>query len=193
MSMADVLPSFVRMLCIMESVLKVIAELDVEHSVKEDIQELRNSCFPEYSFDRSYYKQLPHYRVVEYKDAQLIGYMGLDYRVVSVNGLPFKTLGVIDLCVSSDFRGKGLASEMLASLSSYAECRDVDFLMSIADDAKIYASNGFSPVNSYNSWLRIDEHKNYGVAVECIDDLYIKQVGQLKWPVGHVDWLGYMF
>ncbi|MCZ6377234.1 GNAT family N-acetyltransferase, partial [Vibrio parahaemolyticus] len=46
---------------------------------------------------------------------------------------------------------------------------------------------------SLSSWLRIHEHKNYGVAVDQVDDLYVKPISGKTWAVGHIDWLGYMY
>ncbi|MEA5316929.1 GNAT family N-acetyltransferase, partial [Vibrio parahaemolyticus] len=60
---------------------------------------LRNKSFPEHQVTRSYYKQLPHMRALKYRDYQLVGYMGLDYRVVSVGDEIYKVLGVSDFCV----------------------------------------------------------------------------------------------
>jgi len=173
--------------------LEVIAEIDVGKSLEKDIQLLRNSCFPNYSVNRSYYKQLPHYRALEYEDEQLVGYMGIDYRVVAVDAKPLKIFGVIDFCVAKNFRGNGIGNSMLSSLYSYAEAKDIEFIILIADDPRIYVNNGFKQIKSYSSWLRINEHVNYGVSVEYLSDLYAKQVGQKIWPVGHVDWLGYQF
>lgn len=56
-----------------------------------------------------------------------------------------------------------------------------------------YVANGFQLVESYASWLRIHEHTNYGVAVEYVDELYVKPMKDKSWPAGHMDWLGYMY
>ncbi|TCT95970.1 hypothetical protein EDB47_1371, partial [Vibrio crassostreae] len=42
-------------------------------------------------------------------------------------------------------------------------------------------------------WLRLHEHTNYGVAVEHVDELYIKPMNAKNWGDGHIDWLGYMY
>lgn len=173
--------------------LKIVPEIEIEFGVKRDIQNLRNLCFPEFAQDRSYYKQLPHYRVVKYKDSELIAYLGIDYRIVSIDGVAVKIFGIIDFCVAPELQGQGIGSEMLSFVAKYAETKDVDFLVLIADDPKIYLKQGYKNIATYCSWLRIDRHKNYGVAVELIDDLYVKPVGNKEWPPGHVDLLGYMF
>ncbi len=82
---------------------------------------------------------------------------------------------------------------MLDSLSSYVIAKDVDFIMLVAEKSGFYTRHGFQQVTAYSSWLRLHEHKNYGIAFEQIDDLFVKPVNNKKWPAGHVDWLGYMF
>ncbi len=173
--------------------MKIVPEIEMNTDTKHSIQELRNSCFPEHQVARSYYKQLPHYRVLEYRDGSLVGYMGLDYRVIEVGGDVYSIIGVIDFCVSPQHQRKGIGSNMLDSLSSYVIAKDVDFIMLVAEKSGFYTRHGFQQVTAYSSWLRLHEHKNYGIAFEQIDDLFVKPVKNKKWPAGHVDWLGYMF
>ena len=173
--------------------MNILPEIELDATTHQAIQILRNSSFPDSAVERSYYKQLPHYRALQYAGAELIGHAGLDYRVINVGEKALKILGIIDFCVHVDRRGQGIGTAMLEQLSAYAERKDVDFIILIADNEDFYIRNGFQQVQSRNFWLRIDEHKNYDVAREDIDDLYIKPVGSKKWPVGDVDWLGSMF
>jgi predicted N-acetyltransferase YhbS len=99
----------------------------------------------------------------------------------------------MDLCVREDKRGQGIGTSILSELSDYAKKRDVDFIILVSDNDNFYIHNGFYQIKTHNSWLRIDEHKNYGVAFEKLDDLYVKPVGDKVWKSDYVDWLGYMF
>lgn len=154
---------------------------------------LRNNSFPDDQASRSYLKQLPHMRALKYRDGELIGYFGLDYRAIGVADSSFKVLGIIDFCVDKSYRGQGIGSSMLHELSHYAKTKDVDFIILISELNSFYTRNGFQQITAPNSWLRLDEHKNYGVAFEEIDELYIKPISGKIWMTGHVDWLGYMF
>lgn len=62
----------------------IYPEIELSKEQHNSIEVLRNKSFPEHQVTRSYYKQLPHMRALKYRDDQLVGYMGLDYRVVSV-------------------------------------------------------------------------------------------------------------
>ena len=178
----------------MESNLQFINEIDMDKSTHELIKDLRNASFPDHTSDNSYYKQLPHIRCLQYnEDEQLVGYMGLDYRVVGVGDEHYKILGIIDFCVSENFRGNGVGTLMLEKLTTFAESKDVDFIILMSDKKYLYEKNGFCSQCVPSSWLRLHEYKNYGVAFEYLDDLFVKATGSKKWSKGHVDWLGYMF
>lgn len=173
--------------------MKIIPEIELTEKEHESISALRNDSFPEHQVPRSYYKQLPHYRCLEYDGDMLIGYMGLDYRAIGVNGRSFYVLGGIDLCIQRERRGSGIGSSMLAFLSNYAMKRSVDFIILIADCHEFYVKNGYQKISTEHSWLRLHEFKNYGVAHEFVDEFYVKPISGRLWDRGHVDWLGYMF
>lgn len=173
--------------------MQIIHEIDIDSDLHQKIQSLRNACFPEHAVSRSYFKQLPHIRLLEFREQELIAHIGLDYRVVGVGEQCFKILGVIDFCVDHAYQNKGIGSAMLADLSQYAHQKDVDFIVLFADKQGFYESNGFQRVQTSCSWLRVDEHKSYGLALETVDDLYIKKVGNKNWEPRLVDLLGYKF
>lgn len=169
-------------------------EYDIEPQMHGEIMSLRNACFPENAKERSYFKQLPHFRYLAYENQLLVGQMGVDHRVVSVGHSIFSIFGVIDLCVSRDYRGNGIATEMLKRLSALAKEKGIDFLFLVADDHRLYVRHGFRLISPYLAWLRIDDHRNYGVGFERIENqLMIKQIGEQVWPDEPVDLLGYLF
>ncbi|EJL6405652.1 GNAT family N-acetyltransferase [Vibrio parahaemolyticus] len=173
--------------------MEIVHEIDVSKSHHKAIEVLRNQAFPQNQVSRSYFKQLPHMRALHFQGEKLVGYLGLDYRVVRVGEEIHKVLGVIDFCVDERYRGQGIGSSMLSEVTAFAESKDVDFIILISDLHDFYSSNGFSKVQGIHSWLRLHEHTNFGVAVEHIDELYIKPLSGKSWGVGHFDWLGYMY
>jgi ribosomal protein S18 acetylase RimI-like enzyme len=171
-----------------------LIEFDIEADNHNQITNLRNLCFPENKSNYSYYKQLPHFRYLAFDNNILIGYLGVDHRVISVGSSVFSIFGIIDLCVAPSHRGHGIATHLLTLLSELAEEKSIDFLFLVAEEKKLYIKNGFKVVSNYCSWLRIDEHKNYGVALEKIEnELMIKQIGTKSWINQPIDLLGYMF
>ena len=152
-------------------------EHDIDPQLQDEITRLRNDCFPEDSKERSYFKQLPHFRFLAFEDEILVGQMGIDHRMISVGNSVFSIFGVIDLCIATSYRNRGIASEFL-----------------VADDHRLYQKNGFQFISTDLTWLKIDEHINYGVGRERFEnELMVKQTGKKIWPDGPVDLLGYLF
>ena len=170
-------------------------EFDIPEKIHQQITELRNTCFSaKNAKPRSYYKQLPHFRYLAFAENMLVAHMGVDHRVISLGNSIVSIFGVIDLCVKPSHQGQGIASKILALLTDLAVEKSVDFLFLVADDNRIYLKNGFQSISHYCSWLRIHEHKNYGVAVEKIEeDFMIKQTSNKSWIDEPIDLLGYMF
>lgn len=172
--------------------MKVIPEIDLNQDEQDLILALRNRSFPDHQVPRSYYKQLPHYRCLKYKGDILVGYMGLDYRVIGVGDTHYNILAVIDFCIQEEHRGAGIGSLMLSSLAEYAGKKAVDFIILISELDAFYQKNGYQKISVQHSWLRLNEFKNYGVANEFIDGFYIKSTSGKEWAEGPVDWLGCM-
>ncbi|MDG2642809.1 GNAT family N-acetyltransferase, partial [Vibrio parahaemolyticus] len=70
-----------------------------------------------------------------------------------------------DFCVESKVQRQGIGTTMLSQLSEYASTKDVDFIILVSDLERFYVANGYQRLNSLSSWLRVHEHKNYGIVV----------------------------
>lgn len=169
-------------------------EFDIEPTIHSQITNLRNICFPETQSKYSYYKQLPHFRYLAFEGRMLIAHLAIDCRVISVGTSVFSIFGLVDLCVIPSYQKQGIATRLITLLTDLAKDKSVDFLFLVANNKEIYFKNGFRVVSNYCSWLRIHEHKNYGVAVEKIENEFmIKQIGTKIWVDEPIDLLGYMF
>jgi len=174
--------------------LKLLPEFEVDVHTHQQLTKLRNTCFEDSERKRDYFKQLPHSRLLAYKDHQPIAQIGLEHRVISANNKILRIFGLIDVCVLPTHRGVGLASGMLDHVTHLAERTSVDFLIAFATDHRIYLKNGFLLVSNYFQWLRIHEHKNYGVGIEKIEnEVMVKCIRDTQWPNGPIDLLGYLF
>jgi len=173
-------------------------ETIVEHRLsrhqRAQITALRNANFPEHAVPRSYFKQLPHVRMLASEAGQLVGYTGVDHRVIRLGAQPVTTFGIIDLCVSAEHRGLGIASTLVKEVCVLGETAAADFVILCADDARLYLRHGFAKKSNVCSWLKIDDHQNYGIARESLADcLMVKALGATPWTDEDVDLLGYLF
>ncbi|GIN39358.1 GNAT family N-acetyltransferase [Heyndrickxia oleronia] len=174
-----------------------IYEYEIDSKLRAKLQELLIECFTEeYPKDRIYFKQFPHFRFIAIDDNyQIVGQVGLDYRVMNLNGKPIRVLGIIDLCVSKIKRSQGIGSLMLSKINDFCEEKLVDFLLLFADNQKLYLNAGFKSVNNECKWLKIDNENQttYGIGEEKFNELMIKEVGNIKWKNGKLDLLGYLY
>ncbi|GKV70077.1 hypothetical protein NCCP2716_25750 [Sporosarcina sp. NCCP-2716] len=174
-----------------------VAEYDIDGKLEKDLQKLLRESFGEmYPTDRSYYKQLPHFRfIITDEDEQVMGQVGADYRVMSLNGKPIRVLGVIDLCVSEAHRSKGIGSFLLAEIDNFCKGKNIDFVLLFADNPALYLKNGYSTAKNNCKWLQIDEVKQttYGIGMEVNNELMIKKLGNENWASGDLDLLGYLY
>src|SRR6476660_7911211 len=93
----------------------MVFDYEIGNDLTSNIQELLSECFQEdFPKNRIYSKQLPHFRFVVFNDKnQLVGQVGIDYRVMNLNGNPIRVLGLIDLCVTQNTRSQGIGSMLL--------------------------------------------------------------------------------
>lgn len=171
-----------------------INEYDIDNKLEKSLQNLLIESFPDvYPHNRIYYKQIPHFRYLAYDEETLIAHVGLDYRVMNLNGSPIKVLGIIDLCVKKEYQGKNIASILLSNIDEFSRMHYIDFLLLFADIETVYLRNGFVLVKNVCSWLKINEHKTLGIGEEETEGLMIKKIGYKDWEDGYLDMLGYLY
>lgn len=171
-----------------------INEYDIDVILEKNILSLLIESFPDvYPRDRIYFKQMPHFRYLAFDKDILIGQAGLDYRVMNLNGIVIKVLGIIDICLKKEYRGRGIGSKLLETIECFSIAHKVDFLMLFTDVEAFYTRNGFVSVKNKCKWTKIDEHKTLGIGEEEIKELMIKKTGNKVWEYGCLDMLGYLY
>jgi len=177
--------------------IEFVPEIQVDNSTSAAIVELLAQCFPGEGHDgRDYFKQLPHYRLLAYEEERLVGHLGVDLRMMNLNGQAVTVFGAIDVCVSPDRQGSGIGSALLKRFEAIArDSNRVDFLFLVSKNPAIYKSLGYKKTTLRTKWLKIDQHKNLGVGDELITDAFFlyKTISDNQWSDGELDLLGYMY
>lgn len=182
----------------MDLLFRVKSEYQLSQKEKADINALLSTCFPDADYSgRSYFKQHPHHRILAEYNEDLIGQLGIDFRVMRMNDDPIHVFGVVDLCVHPEHRGKGVATKLMKELERIAtvHAESIDFLFLVTEDTPFYTALGFLATNNINTWLKIDQHKTLGVGNEKIDDakFMYKPISGKSWKDGELDFLGHMY
>lgn len=174
-------------------------ELIDEHRVGADLQEqirvLLNECFPEEEFTetRTYLKQLPQKRLLALNGNVPVGHVGIEHRVIGLGDSPAEIVGLIEVVVSTKYRQQGVASRMISTILHEYGQGSVEFAMLFASDSRLYEKHGFRRQRNRLTWLKIHEHKNYGLGDEILPELMIKELTDRNWTNEPVDLLGYQF
>jgi GNAT superfamily N-acetyltransferase len=170
-----------------------LTEAEVGTALGCQLRSLLRSSFAAYP-DRSYYKLPPHFRFLALLGGDVVAQTGVELRIIRVGEHVLRTFGVVDLCVRTDMRSRGLGTRLLREVIEYAGASGMDFVLLFADDDRLYVENGWRRVGNACSWLRIDEHVTLGVARdEMPGTLMVRTVQGDAWPEGAVDLLGHLF
>ena len=171
----------------------LIEEPDLTEHSEASLRGLLAICFPGYP-DRTYYKQLPHQRMLAWDGAELVGHLAIDKRVMALAGQAIRTLGLVDLCVAPGRRSQGIGSALLAEAEKLGRRGRFQFAILFADDPRLYEANGYQYQQNPCVWLKIHEHKTLGIANEALPTaLMVKPLGSEPWRPGVLDLLGYLF
>ena len=154
---------------------------------------LLEQSFPNTFDGRSFFKQEPHNRIVACTPDRLVAQVGIDRRIINVEGNHIKIVGVIDLCVAENYRNKGIAKALLRAVESCSD--DREFVVLMADNQTIYTGSGYVPLKpALTKWLAIEDLSSHSVMERDLSDCFMyKSLRDTKWPDGKIDLLGYLF
>ncbi|WP_214699660.1 MULTISPECIES: GNAT family N-acetyltransferase [unclassified Exiguobacterium] len=171
-------------------------EFEIGEALDKQLTELLMKSFEPLYHERSYFKQLPHLRLIACDEQQhVIGQVGLDFRVMNMNGEPIRVLGIIDLCVREEVRGRGVGRALMEEVIALGEAYPIDFLLLFADRPDLYKRIGFHTVSNACTWLKINDENQTtrGIGEASFEELMIRQVGNKRWTEGTLDLLGYLY
>jgi len=154
---------------------------------------LLDRCFPKTFEGRIFLKQEPCARIVAHSENKLVGQVGMDRRVISVDGNIIKITGVIDLCVAEEYRGNGVGTALIEEVEKCSA--DRDFIVLMADNPAIYHQAGYSQLHcAPTKWLAIEDLAIHSIIERDLGDCFMyKPLAQQAWPLGKIDLLGYLF
>ena len=171
-----------------------IEEFLIDDKIHSHIRELLDHSFSGYPEERTYFKQLPHFRFLCWDQEKLIGHMAVDHRVINNNGQVHPIFGVIDLCVAEAYQHKKIASNLLENLEEIGTSNGIDFIVLMAKNHQLYKSKDFQLKKNICQWMVINSHQTYGVVRRRVEQsLMIKPLGDKYWDAGLVDFLGPAF
>ena len=157
------------------------------------VADLLDACFDGAHGGRTWFKQIPHVRLLAWSGNDLVGHAGLDYRMVRVGETIVPILGVVDLCVAPAARKRGIGAALLQRAEERS--RGQSFALAMADDPRLYQRTGYSLLDVANvTFLAIYEMRCHSVIHRDLSEIFmVKQLTCDAWPEGPIDLLGHLF
>jgi GNAT superfamily N-acetyltransferase len=170
-------------------------EYAISAEVCSQLQILLDQCFPDIFERRTYFKQLPHVRLVAMDEGSVVGQVGIDGRIVNVGGTIVSIFGIIDLAVRPEMRGKRIGTQLLAEAERIARAGEREFLVAMADRHDLYLKEGYVRVQpALTKWLAVEDRQSVELMTRDLSGCFmVKPLAEKSWPAGTIDMLGYLF
>lgn len=172
-----------------------VLEMDLKGPLEERVAVLLDHCFPNTFEGRSYFKQVPHSRLLLSRNGRLIGHAGLDHRIIRVGETVTRVTGIVDLCIDPDHCRVGRGSTLLAFAEDLARRGQTEHMILFADRPDLYIRNGYRAVETaWVTWLAIDERASHSMQRRDFSGKFMaKDLSKDPFPRGEIDLLGYLF
>lgn len=170
-------------------------EIDLTEALDDEIAALLEAAFgKDDGYEgRSFYKQRNHLRLVARDNGQLVGHIGVVFRVIRLGDRLAPILGLADVATAPDREGQGVASALLHETEKFAKDTQAAFIL-LFGDHPIYEKRGFMPVKNTLRFLRIEDSRSEEIVTMPTKSLHIMAVADLPWDdKAEVDLLGYIF
>nr|MBS0037120.1 GNAT family N-acetyltransferase [Saprospiraceae bacterium] len=171
-----------------------ISECDIEENLSGEIEKILQSSFEGYPVGRTFFHQLPSFRVLGYEGKNLIGHLSVYHRVISSEGKFYEIFGIGDLCVKRDNQSTGVAGALIQFLENQARKSEVNFLMLVTDVNEFYLKKGFVEAGNICCWLMMQNNRSLGLVRRRLEGGFMyREVGKTSWPKSEIDLLGHIF
>lgn len=171
-----------------------VDEYAIDAATASQIGQLLEESFPAYPQDRIYFRQVPTFRLIVKSEDEVVGQVGVDFRIMNNDSQLLRTFGIVDLCVKESARHKGIAASLLDRVELIGRKHGIDFLILWAQDKGFYEKRGFREVNNRCRWLLIQNHQSHGLVHRRFGEgLMVLRLGEKEWRTGTLDYLGHIF
>ncbi len=171
---------------------EVLPEFQLTELDEGEIASVIADSFPTEYSGRSFYQQRPHLRVVWREDG-IKAHIALFYRSIRIDDTLTVVAGMGDVACQPAFRGRGIATQLMARAISLASQSQAKYAM-LFGARTLYDRAGFRP--SKNTYISVDMT---GAKTQSIDTckanyLMVRPLKNQVWPeTATIDFLGPLF
>jgi predicted N-acetyltransferase YhbS len=170
-----------------------LADAAVDAALDEQIRTLLTTCFtgPQdvvFKTRRYFHDPYPHRWVIKNEQGELVAHVGVHERCVTSEGITSRIIGMAEVCVRPDYRGRGFIGMTFRCIHAWAIQQGFDFSV-LFGDPKIYGSSGYTNVTN----LFYDSQESDGRMVRKQALAMVKTLTTRPWPTGQVSLQGLPF
>ena len=173
--------------------MEYIADRDVGLVLNEELCALFSTCFTGPNDERfkrqRYYSEMPQHRWLIREPGLVIAHVAMHEKQIGTVAGEFTIGGVAEVAVHPDYRGRGLAKQVLSAANAAFAERGVQFSF-LFGRPNVYGSSGYVPVMNP---LRHYDTVSCEWFVRKLDFAMVKMLGATPWPEGEIDLRGPVF
>lgn len=173
--------------------IETIAEMRLTADDDAQIAALLARAFDTEFGGRSYYRQRHHLRIVARTDGAVVAHVALCFRSIRMGASLVPIVGLADVATLAEWRGKGLASNLLQRAIGNAKGSLAEFLV-LFGDQPLYARHGFLGVPNRLRFVVMDDAQTHGIKADTDAGLMMLPLRGGTWDASvDIDLLGHLF
>lgn len=175
--------------------LEKIEEFAINTETQRKIYNLLQSSFGQFPRERIFLKQAPSFRLLVWDNEVLIAQCAIVFRTISLDKVPFRIFGIMDLCVDEHYQNQKIGSKILKKVEAFAQEYNIDFILLFGGTQDFYLQNGFQLVHNNCRWVLIKDYKTMGIMTRRIPEtLLVKSISGQEWNGNALlDLMGFIF
>lgn len=155
-----------------EIIIENTRDFEIAATDKEDLRRLLEASFPGFFPERIFYKQAHSFRLIAKHVNQIVGHVGIIYRIISINKVPYEIFGIADLCTEYRYRKQGIASRLLNKVDEIAKQHNIQHILLFTDEAHdLYSKLGYVQISAACRCLAIEELTSIKVFEKSVDNI----------------------
>jgi len=172
-----------------------IEEYAIDFTTQQKIHHLLQTSFGQFPEDRIFLKQVPSFRLLVWDNDVLIAQCAIVFRTISLDKVPFRIFGIMDLCVDKHYQNQKIGRRILKQIERIAEENNIDFTLLFGGTQDFYLQNGFQLVQNDCRWVLMKDYKTMGIMTRPIPEtLLVKSISNKKWNNSALlDLMGFIF
>ncbi len=170
-----------------------LADASVDAAMDEKIRALLTTCFtgPQnavFQTRRYFHDPYPHRWIVRDERGALAAHVGVHERRVVADGKPLRIVGIAEVSVHPDQRGRGHVRAILREVHAWATREGFEF-SALFGKPEVYGSSGYRSVAN----LSVDVAGPDGRIARKKMPAMVRPLAQAPWPAGEVFLEGAVF